>query len=78
MKRGTILMILGISMQVISWIFSATSSHLSGFSSDSLHSVKVALGYASIGGWVVFIAGFIIMQLDKKKLLKDAAKKDQV
>jgi hypothetical protein len=71
-------MILGISMQVISWVFSATSSHLSGFGSDNLHSVKVTLGYASIGGWVVFIAGFIIMQLDKKKLLKDAAKKDQV
>ncbi|MGI0073464.1 MAG: hypothetical protein ACREA3_06610 [Nitrosotalea sp.] len=77
MRRGTILMILGVAMQVISWVFSATSTHLSGASSDSLHGIKVALGYASIGGWIAFIAGFIILQLDKRKLLSDSKKKDQ-
>lgn len=77
MRRGTIFMIAGIAMQVISWLFSAISPHLSGFSSDSIHSIKGALGYASIGGWISFIAGFIIMQLDKKKSLNDTAKKNQ-
>ena len=77
MRRGTILMILGIAIQVISWTFSAISPHMSGVSSDSLHSIKVALGYASIGGWIVFIAGFIILQLDKRKLLNDNKKQDQ-
>jgi len=75
-RRGTILMLIGIAMQVISWVFSAISPHLSGFSSDSIHSIKGALGYASIGGWIVFIAGFIIIQLDKRKSLNDAKKKN--
>jgi Kef-type K+ transport system membrane component KefB len=77
MRRGTILMIIGIAMQIISWIFSAISPHLSGVGSDSLHGVKVTLGYVSIGGWIVFIAGFILLQLDKRKLLRDSNKKDQ-
>jgi hypothetical protein len=70
-------MIMGIAIQVISWLFSSISPHLSGFSSDSLNSIKVTLGYASIGGWIVFIAGFIILQLDKRKLLNDTRKKNQ-
>jgi len=76
-KRGTILMLIGIALQVISWVFSAISPHLSGISADSIHSIKGALGYASIGGWIVFIAGFIIIQLDKRKSLNDAKKKNQ-
>jgi hypothetical protein len=77
MRRGTVLMILGIAMQIISWVFSATTTHMSGASSDSLQGIKVALGYASIAGWIAFIAGFIILQLDKRKLLSDSKKKDQ-
>ena len=77
MRRGTIFMIIGIAIQVISWVFSSISPHLSGFSSDDINSIKVVLGYASIGGWIFFIAGFIILQLDKRKLLNDTKKKNQ-
>jgi len=76
-RRGTVFMIAGIAMQVISWLFSAISSHMSGLSSDSIHSIKGALGYASIVGWISFIGGFIIMQLDKKKSLNETKKKNQ-
>ena len=67
MKRSTILMIAGLSVQVVNWVFSAVSSSLTGFSSDSIHSIKGDLGYASIAGWLVFFAGFGIRQLDKRK-----------
>jgi hypothetical protein len=69
MKRGTALMIIGISMQIINWIFSAISPHLSG-------SIKVISGYVTITGWVVFFAGFGIRQLDKRKSsLNDSKRK---
>ena len=67
MKYSTILMIAGLGIQVVNWVFSAISSSLSGFSSDSIHSIKGTLGYVSIAGWLVFFAGFGIRQLDKRK-----------
>ncbi|MGH2613337.1 MAG: hypothetical protein ACRDFB_09875 [Rhabdochlamydiaceae bacterium] len=67
MQRGTIIMIAGLLVQVINWIFSATSSQLSGFSPDGINSIKGILGYVTIVGWLVFFAGFGIRQLDKKK-----------
>jgi uncharacterized membrane protein YGL010W len=68
MKRGTIIMILGLSVQVITWIISSISSNLAGVNSESLHSIKSGLGYVSLVGWLVFFAGFGIRQLDKRKL----------
>ena len=67
MKRSTVLMIAGLSVQVVNWIFSAISSNLHGLNSESIGSVKGILGFASIAGWLVFFAGFGIRQLDKKK-----------
>ena len=62
MKRGSAMMIAGISMIIINWIFSAISPHLSG-------STKGILGYVTIAGWVVFIGGFGIRRLDNRKSL---------
>ncbi len=67
MQRSTILMIAGLSVQVINWIFSAISSNLHGANSENIASIKGIMGYASIAGWLVFFAGFGIRQLDKKK-----------
>ena len=53
-------MIAGISIVILNWIFS-TVSH------DVSDSVKGIMGYVTIAGWLVFIAGFGIKQLDKKK-----------
>jgi hypothetical protein len=60
MQRGTIVMIAGISIVILNWIFSAVSSNVSD-------SVKGVMGYVTIGGWLVFFAGFGIKHLDKKK-----------
>ena len=68
MKRGTIIMIVGISAQIMNWTFSSYSSNLSGVNSDSLNLIKSILGYISVVGWIVFFAGLGIRQLDKKKL----------
>ena len=54
-KRGTIIMIAGLSIQVINWVFSSISSNLPGVNSDGLHLIKSALGYGSIVGWIVFL-----------------------
>ena len=76
MKRGLVIMIIGLSVQIINWVFSAISSHLSGFNSESLHSIKGILGYGSIAGWLVFFAGLGILQLDKRKSsLNDSERK---
>lgn len=69
MKRGSIIMIIGISMIIINWIFSAVSPHLSD-------SIKGILGYVTIVGWVVFLCGFGLRQLDKRKSsLNDSKRK---
>lgn len=61
-------MIAGISIIIINWIFS-TVSH------DVSDSVKGVMGYVTIGGWLVFFAGFGIKHLDKKKSSLDDPKK---
>ena len=68
MKRGTIIMIMGLSVEIINWVFSSVSSNLPGVNSESLPSIKSALGYGSVVGWIIFFAGLGIRQLDKKKL----------
>ena len=68
MKRGTIVMIVGLSVQIINWVFSSISSNLPGINSESLHSIKSVLGYGSVVGWIVFFVGLGIRQLGKKKL----------
>lgn len=68
-------MIAGLSVQLIIWIFSATSSPLSSFSSNSISSIKDIIGYATIIGWLVFFAGFGVRYLDKKKSSLDDPKK---
>jgi len=68
MKRGTIIMIVGLSVQIVNWIFSSISSNLSGVNSDNLHLIRSVLGYGSVIGWIVFFAGLGIRQLDKKRL----------
>jgi uncharacterized membrane protein YGL010W len=68
MKRGSALMVIGISMIIINWIFSAVSPHLSG-------SIKGTLGYVTVIGWVVFFGGFGLRQLDKRKSLDVSKRK---
>ena len=68
MKRGIVIMIIGISVQIINWVFSAILPHLSG-------SIKGILGYVTIVGWLVVFAGFGIRQLDKRKSLNDSKRK---
>ena len=60
MQRGTMIMIAGVSIIIINWIFSAVSH-------DASDSVKGIMGYVTIAGWLVFFAGFGIKHLDKKK-----------
>lgn len=62
MQRGTIIMLIGISMQIINWIISSTMSN-----SDAFQSLKGVLGNVTILGWIIFFAGLIIRYLDKKK-----------
>lgn len=68
MKRGSTMMAVGISIIIIDWIFSAVSPHLSG-------SIKSTLGYVTIVGWVVFIGGFGLRRLDRRKSLGDSKSK---
>lgn len=68
MKRGTIIMIVGLAVQIVNWIFSSISSNLSGVNSGNLHLIKSVLGYGSVIGWIVFFVGLGIRQLDKKRL----------
>lgn len=69
MKRGSAMMIIGISIIIINWVFSAVSPHLSG-------SIKGILGYVTIVGWIVFFGGFGLRQLDKRKSsLNDSKRK---
>jgi uncharacterized membrane protein YGL010W len=68
MNRGSALMIIGISMIIINWIFSAASPHMSA-------SIKSSLGYVTIAGWVVFFGGFGLRQLDKRKSLDSSKRK---
>jgi len=72
MKRSTVMMIIGISMQIINWVFSSISSHLFGLTAESVQSIKGILGIASIVGWLVFFAGIGIRQLDKRKSLNSS------
>ena len=62
MQRGTIIMAIGLSMQVVNWILSSTMSNSSTF-----QSFKGTLGTVTIFGWVLFFAGFAIRHFDKKK-----------
>lgn len=62
MQRGTIIMIVGLSMQVANWIISSTMSN-----SPAFQNVKGFLGTVVIFGWLLFIAGFAVRYLDKKK-----------
>lgn len=65
-------MIAGISVIIINWIFSAVSHNVSD-------SIKGIMGYVTIGGWLVFFAGFGIKHLDKKKsALNDPDKKSSL
>jgi hypothetical protein len=75
MKRGTIIMIIGLAVQVINWTFSSISSNLLANNSESIHSIRAVLGYGSIVGWLVFFAGLGIRQLDKRKLQMNEPKK---
>jgi uncharacterized membrane protein YGL010W len=73
------MMIAGLSVQLIIWIFSATASPLSSFNSASINSIKGVIGYVTIIGWLVFFAGFGIRHLDKKKSsLNDPKKKSSL
>ena len=67
MKRGTIMMIMGLGMQVINWVFFSVTNNLSRSDSDGLGFVKSILGYGTMIGWIVFFAGLGIRQLDKKR-----------
>jgi uncharacterized membrane protein YGL010W len=62
------MMIIGVSIIIINWIFSAVSPHLSS-------SIKGTLGYVTIVGWLVFFSGFGLRQLDKRKSLTDSKRK---
>ena len=68
MKRGSALMIIGISIIIINWIISAVSPHLSD-------STKGTLGYVTLVGWVIFFGGFGLRQLDKRKSMGDSKSK---
>lgn len=68
MKRGSALMIIGISVIIINWVISAVLPHQSD-------STKGTLGYVTIVGWVIFFGGFGLRQLDKRKSLDDSGKK---
>ncbi len=70
MQRGTIIMIVGISMQIINWIASYTMSNSAGF-----QSIKGTLGTVTIFGWVLFFAGFAVRHFDKKKMPADDTKR---
>ncbi|MDE1726963.1 MAG: hypothetical protein KGH89_06815 [Thaumarchaeota archaeon] len=63
MQRGTIIMAIGLAMQVVNWILSSAFSNAANF-----QSIKGTLGTVTIFGWLLFFAGFGIRQLDKKKL----------
>lgn len=62
MQRGTIVMIIGLLLQVVNWIISTTMNNSAGF-----QSMKGTLGNVTILGWLLFFAGFGIRQLDKRK-----------
>lgn len=62
MQRGTVVMIVGLSMQIANWIISSTMSNSTGF-----QSLKGTLGTVTIFGWILFFAGFAIRYFDKKK-----------
>jgi hypothetical protein len=68
MKRGSFLMIIGISIIIINWIFSAISPNLSA-------PLKGTLGYVTIVGWVVFFGGFGLRKLDQRKSQDDSKSK---
>jgi uncharacterized membrane protein YGL010W len=68
MKRGSALMIIGISIIIMNWIFSAVSHNMSG-------SMKGTLGYVTIVGWIIFFGGFGLRQLDKRKSTDDSGRK---
>ena len=63
MQRGTIIMIVGLSMQVVNWIISSTMSNSPGF-----QNLKGFMGTVVIFGWMLFIAGFAVRYLDKKRV----------
>jgi hypothetical protein len=75
MQRGTIIMIVGLSVQIINWILSTTVSQLHGFNPANINSIKGVTGYVTIVGWLVFFAGFGIRHLDKKKSSLNNTKK---
>ncbi len=57
-------MIIGLGIQISSWIFFSVTNNLSV---DLNGLVKSVMGYATIIGWIVFFAGLGIRQLDKKR-----------
>ena len=70
MQRGTAIMIVGISMQIINWIISSTMSN-----SPAFQPYKGTLGPVTIFGWVLFFAGFAVRHFDKKKLPTNSKKR---
>ncbi|MDE1762941.1 MAG: hypothetical protein KGH88_01670 [Thaumarchaeota archaeon] len=70
MQRGIIIMIVGISMQIINWTLSTTLSN-----SPSFQPYKGTMGTVTIFGWILFFAGFAIRHFDKKKLPLDDSKR---
>ena len=70
MQRGTLVMVVGISLQIINWILSTTMSNSAGF-----QSIKGTLGTVTIFGWGLFFAGLAIRYFDKKKLPLDEPKR---
>ncbi len=70
MQRGTIIMIVGLAMQVANWIISSTISN-----SPSLQPFKGTLGTVTIFGWILFFAGFAIRHFDKKKASLNESKR---
>lgn len=62
MQRGTIIMAIGLLMQVANWIISSTMSN-----SPSFQPYKGTLGTVTIFGWMLFFAGFAVRHFDKKK-----------
>ncbi len=71
MQRGTVIMIIGLAMQIANWIISSTMSN-----SPAFQLYKGTLGTVTIFGWILFFAGFAIRYFDKKKLpINDSKRK---
>ena len=63
MQRGTVLMMIGLAMQIANWIISSTMSH-----SPAFQSYKGSMGTVTIFGWMLFFAGFALRYLDRRRV----------